>query len=625
MSALLPAIAGIPVPGPGTVRTLPACHGSSDALLLAGLACREAANGRTLAIACAGALDARRLATEIAWFAPALRARLLPDWETLPYDAFSPHEDLISERLSTLHALYRNEVDVLLVPATTALYRLAPPSFLASHTFHFHKGQSLDEPALRAQLTLAGYEHVSQVVHPGEYCVRGGLIDLFPMGSALPYRLDLFGDEIESIRTFDPDTQRSLYPIDKVRLLPGREFPLDEAARTAFRGRWRERFEGDPSKSPLYRDVGNGIAPAGIEYWLPLFFDATATLFDYLPASTLVVSHGDIEAAARRFAEDTAQRHRFLAHDPERPLLSPAEVFIDAGQFFADAKRFGRWAIRRTGEAAGGEREAVSGDQDEPTGVGEAGRRSFAHALPELAVNRRAENPVERIERFVVEHPGRKLILAESPGRRETLLQLLLDHGVSLPSLDDWSSFLASDEEVAVSIGPLHDGFDLTDASLAIVTESELFSGLVRRTRRGLRETQTDVDSIIRDLSELKIGDPVVHAQHGIGRYEGLVTMDLGDGPTEFLHLIYANQATLYVPVSQLHVIGRYSGASPDEAPLHQLGSDQWEKARRKAAKQARDAAAELLNLYARRAARTGHAFKLEMSDYEAFAEGFGF
>ena len=618
----LASIDAIPAPATGQVRTLPACHGSSDALLLASLGRREAKLGRTLAVVCASAIDAQRLSIEIAWFAPALRARLLPDWETLPYDAFSPHEDLISERLSTLHALHQGDVDLLLVPATTALHRFAPQSFLASHTFHFHKGQSLDEARLRAQLTLAGYEHVSQVVRPGEYCVRGGLIDLFPMGSALPYRLDLFGDEIESIRTFDPDSQRSLYPIDKVRLLPGREFPMDEAARTAFRGRWRERFEGDPSKSPLYRDIGNGIAAAGIEYWLPLFFDKTATLFDYLPQTTIIVSHGDIEAAARRFAEDTLQRHRFLAHDIERPLLSPGEIFIDAERFFADARRFGRWALKRRDDAALEAPSPAAPAADDAAGQSGAG---FASALPDVAINRRAENPIERIERFVVERPGRKLIVAESPGRRETLLQLMLDHGMTLPAIDDWAAFRSSDLEMALAVGPVHDGFVLADADLAVVTEAELFSGTVRRTRRGLRETQTDVDSIIRDLSELKVGDPVVHVQHGIGRYEGLITMDLGDGPTEFLHLSYASQATLYVPVSQLHLIGRYSGANPENAPLHQLGSGQWEKARRRAAKQARDAAAELLNLYARRAARTGHAFSLDMSDYEAFADGFGF
>jgi len=599
-----------PAPAAGQVRTLPACHGSGDALLLAALAAREAAGGRALAIVAAAAPDAQRLAEEIRWFAPQLRVLLLPDWETLPYDAFSPHQDLVSERLSTLYALQRGDCDVLLAPASTALHRLAPPSYLASHTFFFHKGQRLDERGLRTQLTLAGYEHVSQVVHPGEYCVRGGLIDLYPMGSALPFRLDLFGDEIESIRTFDPDTQRSLYAIDRVRLLPGREFPIDEAARTAFRSRWRERFEGDPSRSTVYRDVGNGIAPAGIEYWLPLFHERTATLFDYLPDAALVVSHGDVEDAARRFAEEAGQRFRFLSHDPERPLMRPDELFIDATQFFVEARRFGRWAVARAAADAASQPGAKPG---------------FTSAAPDVSVNRRAANPVERLAAFFDSSALRKLVVAESPGRRETLSQLLAEHGLALPALEDWAGFAEGDAAAALVAGPLHEGFALPDAGIAVLTEAELFTGTARRTRRGLRESQTDVDSIIRDLSELKIGDPVVHAQHGIGRYEGLATMDLGDGPTEFLHLTYANQATLYVPVSQLHVIGRYSGANPEDAPLHQLGSDQWEKARTRAARRARDAAAELLNLYARRAARTGHAFRFGPHDYEAFASGFAF
>ena len=319
-------VAACPAPAANQVRTLPQCHGSGDALLLAALAQREAAAGRALTIVSAGARDAQRLAEEMRWLAPRLRVLLLPDWETLPYDHFSPHQDLVSERLSTLYALQRGECDALLVPTGTALHRLAPPSFLASHTFFFHKGQRLDEARLRAQLTMAGYGHVSQVIRPGEYCVRGGLLDLYPMGSALPYRLDLFGDEIESIRTFDPDSQRSLYPIERVRLLPGREFPIDEAARSAFRSRWRERFEGDPSRSTVYRDVGNGIAPAGIEYWLPLFHDQTATLFDYLPAGAIVVSHGDVEDAARRFADEATQRFRFLSHDAGAAVAAPGRV-----------------------------------------------------------------------------------------------------------------------------------------------------------------------------------------------------------------------------------------------------------------------------------------------------------
>ncbi|MFO1195783.1 MAG: transcription-repair coupling factor [Burkholderiaceae bacterium] len=603
------------------------------------------------------------MAEEVAFFDPGLAIRLLPDWETLPYDAFSPHQDLISERLDALYGLQQGHCDVIVSTITTALHRLAPPAFLASHTFFFDKGQRLDEAKLRAQLTLAGYEHVSQVVKPGEYSVRGGLIDLFPMGAQLPYRLDLFGDEVESIRTFDPDSQRSLYPIDRVRLLPGREFPWDEAARAAFRGRWRERFEGDPSRSTIYRDVGNGIASAGIEYWLPLFHDSTATLFDYLPGASLLLTHGDVSSAARQFTQETAQRHKFLAHDPERPLLRPDENFLTADDFFVAARAFGRWSMA----APGGSRADEEAD-DAPAGAGTTNipgsgaavevpgtqpgtradtrpvtapgaaagatrprREPLARALPDLAVNRRAEHPLDKLERFLLDAPGRKLILAESAGRRETLVQLFAEHrllagdGANLPLVDAWAPFADGDAEIALGIGPLAGGFALDVAGVSIVTEAELFAGVARRGARGRREAQTNVDAIIRDLSELKVGDPVVHSQHGIGRYEGLLTLDLGDGPTEFLHLTYAGNSTLYVPVSQLHVIGRYSGANPEAAPLHTLGSGQWEKARRKAAQQARDTAAELLNLYARRAARQGHAFRFQSSDYEAFAEGFGF
>src|SRR6476620_1777780 len=305
------------LPKPGSRFALPAVHGSADACLLAQAALTLKARGQTLAVVVANAGDAQRLLTEIPWFRSddaqdTLRCHLLPDWETLPYDAFSPHQDLVSERLATLHELQNGQCDVLIVPATTALTRMAPPSFLAAYTFFFKQGETLDEARLKSQLTLAGYTHVSQVMSPGEYSVRGGLIDLFPMGSALPYRLDLFGDEIETIRTFDADTQRSLDPVKEVRLLPGREFPMDEQSRTSFRGRWRERFEGDPTRSPIYRDIGNGIAPAGIDYYLPLFFEETATLFDYLPPDAPLALVGDIDAAIQRFWLDTESRYRFL-------------------------------------------------------------------------------------------------------------------------------------------------------------------------------------------------------------------------------------------------------------------------------------------------------------------------
>ncbi|HZV92992.1 MAG TPA: transcription-repair coupling factor, partial [Caldimonas sp.] len=327
----------LPVIASGKRYTLPRPPGSADALLLAAFALqrRREDKAATTVVFTAEPADTQRLLDELAFFAPALRVAEFPDWETLPYDTFSPHEDLISERLATLWKIGRGEVDVVVMPATTALVRLAPPSFIAAYTFEFRQKQRLDEAALRAQLTLAGYSHVSQVVSPGEYALRGGLVDLFPMGSSVPYRVDLFGDEIDSIRTFDPDSQRSLYPVPEVRLLPGREFPMDEAARTAFRSRWRERIEGDPTKVRLYKDVGTGIATAGIEYYLPLFFDETATIFDYLGTAAALVLHGEVDAALQRFWSDTRERHRFLQHDKERPILAPEAIFLRPEDFFA--------------------------------------------------------------------------------------------------------------------------------------------------------------------------------------------------------------------------------------------------------------------------------------------------
>jgi transcription-repair coupling factor (superfamily II helicase) len=595
------------LPKPGNRFVLPALAGSSDAyaLSVAGLAFK--AEKRILTVIVANASDGQRLLDEIAWFADgALSCHLLPDWETLPYDAFSPHQDLVSERLATLHEIRNGQCDVLVVPATTALVRLAPPSFLAAYTFFFRQGEKLDEARLKAQLTLAGYSHVTQVMSPGEYSVRGGLIDLFPMGSALPYRLDLFGDEIETIRTFDADTQRSLYPVREVRLLPGREFPMDEAARTRFRSRWRERFEGDPSRSTIYKDIGSGIASAGIEYYLPLFFDETSTLFDYLPGDSPLALVGDIDGAIARFWTDTESRYRFLKSDRDRPLLEPRELFLSSEQFFTCAKPHGRWNIGR-----------------------EAGIASELSApIPDIAVNRRLEDPLANLRAYLAATDARVMICAESNGRRETLQQYFNEYHLGVVAVEGFAGMRASDARLALGVAPLQAGFELIEAAsghLVFITETELYAGSGRRAGKKKQEATSQVESMVRDLSELKIGDPVVHINHGIGRYMGLVSMDLGEGETEFLHLEYAKDTKLYVPVSQLHVISRYSGTSPEDAPLHSLGSGQWDKAKRKAAEQVRDTAAELLNLYARRAARLGHSFEYSSVDYENFAQSFGF
>jgi len=596
------------LPKAGHRFVLPLLHGSSDAYALAVAALALKAQGQMLTVVVANASDGQRLLDEIPWFADGkLACHLLPDWETLPYDAFSPHQDLVSERLATLHEIRNGQCDVLMVPATTALVRLAPPSFLAAYTFFFRQGERLDEARLKAQLTLAGYTHVSQVMSPGEYSVRGGLIDLFPMGSALPYRLDLFGDEIESIRTFDADTQRSLYPVREVRLLPGREFPMDEAARTGFRGRWRERFEGDPSRSPIYRDIGNGIAAAGIEYYLPLFFDSTSTLLDYLPDGASLALVGDIEGAIGRFWMDTESRYRFLKSDRERPILEPTELFLSAEQFFTCIKPHGRWNIARDPLAPASELSAP---------------------IPDVAVNRRLDDPLASLRTYLERSDTRVMICADSAGRRETLQQYFSEYKLDLVPVEGFEGFRASDARLALGVAPLQAGFELLDAGaghLVFITETELYAGSGRRAGKKKQEATSQVESMVRDLSELKIGDPVVHINHGIGRYMGLTSMDLGEGETEFLHLEYAKDTKLYVPVSQLHVIARYSGTAAEDAPLHSLGSGQWEKAKRKAAEQVRDTAAELLNLYARRALRQGHAFEYSNVDYENFSQSFGF
>ncbi|MEP7181943.1 MAG: transcription-repair coupling factor [Betaproteobacteria bacterium] len=602
------------VPKPGQRARAAPLPGSADALALAQLATQCAKERRLVAIVSADALAAQRLADEIPWFAPGLRVALLPDWETLPYDHFSPHHDLVSERLATLYRVSRGECDVLVVAATTALYRLAPPSYLAAFTFFLEQGTRLDAAALRAQLALAGYQPVTQVVSPGEVSIRGGLIDLFPMGSALPFRLDLFGDDIESIRTFDVDTQRTLYPVPNVRLLPAREFPLDDAGRTRFRSRFREVFEGDPSKSALYKDVSNGIAPGGIEYYLPLFFETTATFAEYLPPDAVVALHGDVPAAILRFWQDTQSRYTLLRGDRARPLLPPTEVFLPEDGFNGALKPFARIEF-----------PLIPAAPSAPP-AGADGRHGSAHLspLPSVQVDRRADDPLTALKRFVATGGARVLICAEGAGRRETMHQYLAEYGMAVPLADGWAPFAMGEAKVALAVAPLHAGFAWPEAKLAFVTEAELYAGVVRRGRRDAAR-RTNVDALLRDLSEVRIGDPVVHEQHGIGRYLGLVTMDLGDGPAEFLQLIYANEAKLYVPVSNLHLIGRYSGASPEAAPLHELGSGAWEKAKRRAARQAHDTAAELLNLYAQRAARKGHAFGFTPHDYEAFADGFRF
>lgn len=598
----------------GQRYTIPALPGSADAAYLAAFAKQK--NIKHLAIVTADPLDAQRLHDEIQTFSPDLNVRTLPDWETLPYDGFSPHQELISERLATLWHISQGLVDVLLIPATTALYRLAPPSFLAGYSFSFQQGQTLDEAQLKKQLTLAAYAHVSQVVSPGEYAIRGSLIDLFPMGSNVPYRIDLFDNEVDSIRTFDPETQRSLDTVKSIQLLPGREFPMDDLSRTAFRSRWREKMEGDPSKNRIYKDIGEGLASNGIEYYLPLFFDETATIFDYMTPDTTLVHLGNLEPAFQNFWQDTRDRYRLLQADQERPILPPETLFLSSEEFYKFAGTHTQLVVQ----------QATPEKKEDDTNA-----HPWALPLPKITAQRGAEKPLKPLVEYMEQarqQKRRSLIVADTAGRRESLLEMLRNHQISPVGVDSLTEFEDSKEPVAIIVTAISGGFSWIEKGIDIITENEIFasSSPVRTHRRKYRTQHTSsIDSMIRDLAELQIGDPVVHVNHGVGRYLGLKSMDLGYGPTEFLHLEYAGKSTLYVPVSQLHLIGRYSGTGQEQAPIHKLGSSQWEKARRKAAEQVRDTAAELLNLYAMRSSRQGYAFRFSTGDYEAFASSFGF
>ena len=636
--------------------------------------------------------QALRLQTAWLFFRPHDTAVFLPDWETLPYERFSPHQDLVSERLSALWQIKSGAADVLFVPVATAMQKLPPVPFLAGRTFWLKTGQTLDIGRLKTDLVDAGYNHVSHVVAAGEFAVRGGIVDLFPMGSEMPYRIDLFDDEIDSIKTFDTDTQRTISPVSEIRLLPAHEFPTDSEAQKIFRSRFREEVDGNPNDAAVYKAVSNGHFGAGVEYYLPLFFEnELETLFDYIGEDALFVSLGDVHAEANRFWSDVKSRYAMAQGDETYPPLLPQHLYLSADVFAGRLKNYGQVL------------PDVSGKE---------------HTLPDLAVNRQSDEPLQALKDFQTTFEGRILLCAESLGRRETMLGFLQQNGLKAKPVSDWQGFLSAHEPLMITVAPLAYGFKLggpqspnqqqptpasegegktvtdqtkfpaaatnplpsplpqereqsaaavsddlkTESSLhpvesslhgqirqqpapspvgegwgegkavaaqsaiAVITESELYQYVARSRTHNRRKKHAAVsDGLLRDLAEINIGDPVVHEEHGIGRYMGLVTMDLGGETNEMMLLEYAGEAQLYVPVSQLHLISRYSGQAHENVALHKLGSGAWNKAKRKAAEKARDTAAELLNLYAQRAAQSGHKFEINELDYQAFADGFGY
>ena len=632
--------------------------------------------------------QALRLQTAWRFFRPHDTAVFLPDWETLPYERFSPHQDLVSERLSALWQIKSGAADVLFVPVATAMQKLPPVPFLAGRTFWLKTGQTLDIGRLKTDLVDAGYNHVSHVVAAGEFAVRGGIVDLFPMGSEMPYRIDLFDDEIDSIKTFDTETQRTISPVSEIRLLPAHEFPTDSEAQKIFRSRFREEVDGNPNDAAVYKAVSNGHFGAGVEYYLPLFFEnELETLFDYIGEDALFVSLGDVHAEANRFWSDVKSRYAMAQGDETYPPLLPQHLYLSADVFAGRLKNYGQVL------------PDVSGKE---------------HTLPDLAVNRQSDEPLQALKDFQTTFEGRILLCAESLGRRETMLGFLQQNGLKAKPVSDWQGFLSAHEPLMITVAPLAYGFKLgglqspsqqqptpdsegegktvaaqtefsaavtspipqereqsaaavsdglktksslhpienslhgqirqqpapspvgegwgegkavaAQGAIAVITESDLYQYVARSRLHNRRKKHAAVsDGLLRDLAEINIGDPVVHEEHGIGRYMGLVTMDLGGETNEMMLLEYAGEAQLYVPVSQLHLISRYSGQAHENVALHKLGSGAWNKAKRKAAEKARDTAAELLNLYAQRAAQSGHKFEINELDYQAFADGFGY
>jgi len=591
-------------PEPGRTVHWTRLAGSARSLALAQLA-RSA--GRPLLVLTPDSLTAQRLVDELRFYRSSDDYPILffPDWETLPYDVFSPYQDIISERLATLVRLPDLHRGILVAPVNTVMHRLPPREYLLAHSLDLQKGQQLDPAAFRERLVNNGYRVVSQVMEHGDLAVRGSIIDLYPMGSRQPLRIDRFDDQIDTIREFDPETQRSLETVDEIRILPAREVPLDDDAIARFRAGWRARFPGNPNNCPIYRDVSQGLAPAGIEYYLPLFYEETQSLFEYLADDAVLIKVDDVPGAAEKFWEDIEARYESGRHDAERPLLAPAEMFFEPAQL-----------ERRAGLHPHIRIDAI-GAPDEAS--------EFACTVPpSLPIDARAGEPLAVFRRFADDFGGHLLLVAESDGRRETLLELLQHHDRKPKLVDDWQAFLDSEATLALTVAPLEQGARIDNPRIAVIAESQLFGERVQQ-RRLRRRARRDPDSIIRNLTELTEGAPVVHEEHGVGRYVGLQRLTVNGIESEFIMLEYAGGDKLYVPVASLDMISRYTGVDPEHAPLHRLGSGQWEKARRKAAQRVHDVAAELLDLYARRAAREGVSQAVDEEAYQSFVAGFPF
>lgn len=580
-------------------------YGATESLAIAEFSQRH--NGLTVVVV-PNTPELLQLEAELAFFRPAEASSLtFGDWETLTYDRVSPHQEIIAQRIRTLAALPTLSEGVLLVSASAMLQRLPPVEFLAQHALLIKPGDTLSIEQFRQHLVDAGYRLVSQVEEHGEFAVRGSILDLFPMSSSVPYRIECFDDDIETIRSFDPDTQRGTEKVVEVSLLPAHEFPMNEDGIQHFRRAFRNRFDAESKNCPLYREVSEGRSPSGIEYYMPLFFENTATLVDYLPDNTRVISVADAFGAMNAFYENTEKRYEQRRHDVERPILEPSELYVPPAEWQKALNAYSpiealRFEIENPGTTA------VNAETQNP-GL--------------YPIEPRGEKPMGALETFTTEFKGRVLIVAESTGRRETLLDQLIGNRLATETVDDWPAFLNSERPLCITVAGIDRGLLLKQHGIAIITENQLGSNRVRQRQR--RKPTRDADAIISNLTDLHIGDPVVHIDHGVGRYHGLTGLSIGGFESEFLTLLYAGDDKLYVPVSSLHLIARFTGADADSAPLHKLGSDAWQKAKRKASEKAYDIAAELLEIHARRAARKGYAFPVDDGNNQLFADAFPF
>ncbi len=558
--------------------------------------------------------SALRLETELEFLLPENPVMVFPDWETLPYDHFSPHQDIISARLATLNTLKKEQQSVLIVPVSTLMLRTAPASFIYGSTLNFKVGDTLDTHTLRENLEQAGYLHVQQVMEHGEYAVRGSLIDLFPMGEAKPIRIDLFDEDIESLAYFDVETQRSQESVDAITLMPAHEFPTNQEDIERFRVNYRSEFGASAEQDSIYMQVSKGNWPGGIEYYLPLFFDELGTFFDYLPEDAVIMPLGDTEHHSERFFSDVQSRYENRKVDPLRPLLSPERLYLPKEQLFSELGRFARIGLSQANLPL------------------KAGNHNLATAMIEgIRINHAKQPPYGDFMNFVAEckNEQSKIILStESQGRRESLLTFLKPSGIKISQVDNLHQAVEHSGDVCMITSRLEQSVTLygpKGQAIHVITEQELLGVKISQRRRRKHKFEQGTDAIIRNLAELSVGQPIVHLDHGVGRYQGLETLEAAGIVTEFVTITYAGDSKLYVPVSSLHLLSRYSGGEEASAPLNKLGSDAWEKAKRRAAEKVRDVAAELLDIYAKRQSKPGYAFKIDDTSYAQFAESFPF